>query len=173
MPVYSLSEKTPQIHQTAWIAETATIIGSATLGEQSSAWFGVTIRADNAPIQIGARSNIQENTVLHVDPGFPLTIGDDVTVGHQAMLHGCTIGDCTLVGIQAVVMNGAKIGRNCLIGAGALITEGKTFADGSLIVGSPAKVVRELTPDEIKRLQASAAAYVKRAELFTNELKPV
>ncbi|MGH1361786.1 MAG: gamma carbonic anhydrase family protein [Burkholderiaceae bacterium] len=173
MPVYSLNEKTPDIHESAWIAETATVIGEVSLGEQASIWFGTTVRADNAAIEIGARSNIQENSVLHVDPGFKLTIGNDVTVGHQAMLHGCTIGEHTLVGIQAVVMNGATIGKNCLIGAGALVTEGKQFPDGSLIVGSPAKVVRELTPEEIQRLKRSASNYVERAAVFAKDLKRV
>ncbi|MFK7965535.1 MAG: gamma carbonic anhydrase family protein [Burkholderiaceae bacterium] len=173
MPVYALQEKRPEIHDSAWIADTATVIGEVTLGEQASVWFGVTIRADNAPIHIGNRSNIQENSVLHVDPGFTLTVGDDVTVGHQAMLHGCTVGNGSLIGIQSVVMNGAVIGKNCLVGAGALVTEGKSFPDGSLIVGAPAKVVRPLTEDEIKRLSGSSGNYVERAALFAKELKPV
>jgi len=173
MPVYALQEKRPQIHDSAWIAETATIIGDVSIGEQASVWFGVTIRGDNTSITIGNRSNVQENSVLHVDPGFELTVGDDVTIGHQVMLHGCTIGDNCLIGIQSVVMNGATIGKNCLVGAGALITEGKSFPDGSLIVGVPAKVLRPLTEDEIKRLSGSAANYVTRAELFSKELKPV
>lgn len=173
MPVYALQDLTPQIHESAWIADTATVIGQAHIGAQASVWFGSTIRADNELITVGARSNIQENSVLHVDPGFPLTIGEGVTIGHQVMLHGCTVGDGSLVGIQAVVMNGAKIGKNCLIGAGALVTEGKSFPDGSLVVGSPAKVVRALTEDEITRLKGSAGNYVKRAALFATELKRV
>lgn len=173
MPVYALQDKQPEIHDSAWIADTATVIGEATLGEQSSVWFGVTIRADNAPIKIGDRSNVQENSVLHVDPGFTLTVGNDVTIGHQVMLHGCTIGDGSLIGIQSVVMNGAVIGKNCLVGAGALVTEGKSFPDGSLIIGTPAKVARPLTEAEIKRLSGSSGNYVLRAALFAKELKRV
>lgn len=173
MAVYALEELTPEIHETAWIADTATVIGQAVIGAQASVWFGTTIRADNAVIRIGDRSNVQENSVLHVDPGFELNVGSNVTIGHQVMLHGCTVGDFSLVGIQSVVMNGAVIGRNCLVGAGALITEGKQFPDGSLIVGAPAKVVRALTEDEIVRLQGSADNYVKRAELFARALRQV
>lgn len=173
MAVYALQDKTPEIHETAWVAETATVIGQARLGPQTSVWFGTTIRADNSVISIGARSNVQENSVLHVDPGFELNIGENVTIGHQAMLHGCTVGDNSLVGIQSVVMNGAVIGKNCLVGAGALVTEGKKFPDGSLIVGSPAKVVRPLTEEEIARLQGSANSYVEKAELFSKELRKI
>ena len=173
MAVYALQELTPDIHETAWVAETATVIGQAFIGPQASVWFGTTIRADNAPIRIGARSNVQENSVMHVDPGFELKVGENVTIGHQAMLHGCTIGDFSLIGIQSVVMNGAVIGKNCLVGAGALVTEGKQFPDGSLIVGSPAKVVRPLTDDEITRLQGSADSYVKRAERFSQALRQI
>ncbi len=173
MAVYALQEQTPEIHETAWVAETATVIGQAHIGPQASVWFGTVIRADNCAIRIGARSNVQENSVLHVDPGFELNVGENVTIGHQAMLHGCTIGDHSLVGIQSVVMNGAVIGKNCLVGAGALVTEGKKFPDGSLIVGSPAKVVRQLTEEEITRLQGSAESYVKRAELFSQALRKI
>ena len=153
MTVYKLDQLEPQIHQSAYISPGAHVIGQVTLEEMASVWFGTTIRADNAPIHIGKRSNIQENSVLHVDPSMPLTVGDDVTVGHQAMLHGCTIGDGSLVGIQAVVLNGARIGKGCLVGAGALVTEGKEFPDGVLIIGSPAKVARELTDKDVERLR--------------------
>lgn len=171
MPTYSLNDLEPKCHASAWIADTATVIGAVTLAEQSSVWFGVTIRADNEPIRVGPRSNIQENSVLHVDTGFPIEIGEGVTVGHQAMLHGCSIGENSLIGIQAVIMNGARIGRNCLIGAGSLVTEGKQIPDGSLVMGSPAKVVRALTDDEIGRLRLSAASYAERAALYAHALR--
>lgn len=173
MTVYKLDELVPDIHETAYLAPGANIIGQVRLAAESSVWFGTTIRADNAPISIGQRSNVQENSVLHVDPGHPLTIGEDVTVGHQAMLHGCTIGDGSLVGIQAVVLNGAKIGKGCLVGAGALVTEGKEFPDGMLIIGSPATAVRELNEADIERLKQSAAVYVARARKFRDKLKPI
>ncbi len=171
MTVYALEDLIPEIHETAYISPGAHVIGQTTLAEQSSVWFGTTIRGDNAPIRIGARSNIQENSVLHVDPGNAVTIGEDVTVGHQAMLHGCTIGDGSLIGIQAVVLNGAKIGKGCLVGAGALVTEGKEFPDNVLILGSPAKVARELTEKDVERLKMSAASYVMRAAQYREKLK--
>mgnify|MGYP000169697338 CR=1 FL=1 len=132
-----------------FIADDALVIGSVTLCVEASIWYRAVVRGDSEQISIGARSNVQDGAVLHADPGFPLTIGADVTVGHLAMLHGCTIGDGTLVGIKAVVLNGARIGRNCVVGAGALVTEGKEFPDGSMILGSPAKAVRQLTPEQI------------------------
>ena len=164
MALYALDDLLPQVDPTAWVADDARVIGEVTLAERASVWYGVVIRADTAAIRIGARSNVQDNSVLHVDMGVQLDIGEDVTVGHQVMLHGCTIGSGSLIGIQAVVLNGAKIGRNCLVGAGALVTEGKEFPDGSLIMGSPAKVVRELTPEALERLRFSAAFYVRNAE---------
>jgi carbonic anhydrase/acetyltransferase-like protein (isoleucine patch superfamily) len=170
MTVYSLEDLTPEIHETAFISPGAHVIGQTKLGEQASVWFGTTIRGDNAPIEVGARSNIQENSVLHVDPGNAIVIGDDVTVGHQAMLHGCTIGDGSLIGIQAVVLNGAKIGKGCLVGAGSLVTEGKEFPDNVLILGSPAKVARELTEKDVERLKMSAASYVARAAQYREHL---
>ncbi len=173
MPIYQLGDNAPIIDPTAYIADEATLIGQVTLAAHVSIWFNVTIRADNAAILIGANSNVQEGCVLHTDPGYALTIGSNVTIGHQAMLHGCHVGDGSLIGIQAVVLNGATIGRNCLVGAGALVTEGKTFPDNSLIIGSPAKVVRNLTEEEISRLEASAAHYVSRAEFFRTHLKRV
>ena len=145
MALYRIDDKTPQVAASASVAAEATLIGMVTVGERASVLAGVVARADNEPIAIGNESNVQEGAVLHADPGFPLTIGARVTVGHQAMLHGCTIGDGALIGIQAVVMNGAIIGRSCLVGAGAVVTEGKSFPERSLIIGAPAKVVRALS----------------------------
>lgn len=173
MAVYSLDEKVPSIPETAWVAESATVVGEVRMGEQASVWYGAVIRADNAEIHIGARTNIQENAVLHVDPGMPLQIGDGVTVGHLAMLHGCSIGDYSLVGIGAVVLNGARIGRHCLVGAGALVTEGKSFPDGSLIVGSPAQAVRSLSEEQMQALKTAAERYVERAQFHRTRLKRV
>jgi carbonic anhydrase/acetyltransferase-like protein (isoleucine patch superfamily) len=152
MAVYRLGDKTPQLADPVYIAEEATVIGMVTIGARASVWAGAVARGDNETIAIGADSNIQEGAVLHADPGWPLTIGARVTVGHQAMLHGCTIGDGTLVGIQAVVLNGAVIGRHCLIGAGAVVTEKKSFADRSLILGAPAKAARALSDEEVADL---------------------
>jgi carbonic anhydrase/acetyltransferase-like protein (isoleucine patch superfamily) len=152
------------------VAEEAVLIGEVTLGEHASAWPGAAVRADNEPIVIGARSSVQEGAVLHADPGFPLVIGEGVTVGHQAMLHGCTIGDGSLVGIQAVVLNGAVIGKECLVGAGAIVTEGKVFPDRSLILGVPGKVARTLSDDDVVRLRQAADSYVERGTLFHKEL---
>jgi len=163
LALYALDHDRPEADHDAWVANSATVIGKVVLGPDSSVWYSAVIRGDNAPITIGRGSNVQESAVLHTDVGFPLTLGDGVTVGHQAMLHGCTVGDGSLIGIQAVVLNGAKIGRQCLIGAGALVTEGKEFPDGSLIIGSPAKAVRTLTPEQIERLKASAEHYVAQA----------
>lgn len=173
MAIYQLGEHVPEIHPSAYIAESANVIGKAKIEANASVWFNVTIRGDNELISVGENSNVQEGSVMHTDMGFPITLGKDVTVGHQAMLHGCTIGDGSLVGIQAVVLNGAKIGKNCLIGAGALVTEGKEFPDNSLIIGSPAKVVRTLTESDIARMQIGAAHYVTRAQLFKQELKRI
>ncbi|MGG1943201.1 gamma carbonic anhydrase family protein [Trinickia sp. NRRL B-1857] len=170
MPIYKLGEHAPTIHESVFVADTATIVGKVTLEENASVWFGAAIRGDNEPITIGCGSNVQEGAVLHTDPGRPLSLGRDVTVGHQAMLHGCTIGDNSLVGIQAVVLNGAVIGRNCLVGAGSVVTENKTFPDRSLILGSPARVARELTDEEVERLAQSAKSYVERRALFKAQL---
>jgi carbonic anhydrase/acetyltransferase-like protein (isoleucine patch superfamily) len=164
MAVYRLGEDTPQLHATAWVAEGATVIGRVALGEGSSVWTGAVLRGDNEWITLGARCNVQEGAVMHTDMGFPLQLDDDVTVGHQAMLHGCTVGAGSLVGIQAVVLNGARIGCECLVGAGAVVTEGKVFPDRSLILGAPAKVVRALSDDEVARLKASAAHYEHNAQ---------
>jgi len=170
VPIYKLGEHAPTIHESVFVADTATIVGKVTLDEHASVWFGAAIRGDNDPIAIGAGSNVQEGAVLHTDPGRPLSIGRNVTVGHQAMLHGCTIGDGSLIGIQAVVLNGAVIGRNCLIGAGSVVTENKTFPDRSLILGAPARVARELTDEEVAGLAQSAQSYVDRRELFKAQL---
>lgn len=170
MPIYKLGEHAPTIHESVFVADTATIVGKVTLEENASVWFGSAIRGDNEPIVIGPGSNVQEGAVLHTDPGRPLTIGRDVTIGHQAMLHGCTVGDGSLIGIQAVVLNGAVIGRNCLVGAGSVVTENKTFPDRSLILGAPARVVRELTDAEVEGLTQSAVTYVARRDLFKAQL---
>lgn len=173
MTIYSMSGKAPQIASTAWIAPQATLIGQVSLGKQASVWFGAVIRADNEPVHIGEASNVQEGAVLHTDPGFPLNIGANVTIGHQAMLHGCTVGEGSLIGIQAVVLNGAVIGKHCLLAAGAIVTEGKSFPDRSLILGAPAKVARELTDEEVARLEHSASDYARRAEAYRGELRDV
>lgn len=173
MAIYQLGDTAPEIHPSAYITDSANVIGKAKIEANASVWFNVTMRGDNELITIGENSNVQENCVLHTDPGYPLMIGKNVTVGHQAMLHGCTIGDGSLVGIQAVILNGAKIGKNCLVGAGALVTEGKEFPDNSLIIGSPAKAVRTLTDGDIARMQAGTAIYVKRAQTFKQELKRI
>jgi carbonic anhydrase/acetyltransferase-like protein (isoleucine patch superfamily) len=163
MSVYAFGDWTPALSPDTYVAPEATVVGRVRLAAETSVWPGAVIRGDNEPIEIGARSNVQDGAVLHTDPGFPLTVGDDVTVGHQAVLHGCTIGEASLIGIQAVVLNGAVVGRGCLVGAGALITERKVFPDNSLILGAPAQVVRTLTAAEQARLLKNAAVYVKRA----------
>lgn len=173
MTIYQLDEHTPQVHPTAFVADNAQVVGRVTLGEGSSVWFNTVIRADNEPMTIGAGSNIQDGSVLHSDTGFPLTVGERVTVGHQVVLHGCTVGDESLIGIGAVVLNGAKIGKHCLVGAGSLVTEGKEFPDGSMILGSPAKVVRQLTPEQIDGLRRSAQHYIANAQRFQAGLKKV
>ena len=171
MAVYQLGEDAPLIDETAWVAEDAIVVGRCEIGAQASIWFGAVVRGDMDWIRVGARSNIQDGSVLHTDAGEPLTIGEGVTVGHQVMLHGCHIGDGSLIGIQAVVLDGARIGRNCLVGAGSLVTGGKEFPDGSLIMGSPAKVVRPLTEQQLAGLQRSAAHYVANAQRFRDGLK--
>lgn len=158
MTLYSLDGHQPEIDPQAWVAPGCHLIGKITLLSRASVWFGSTLRGDNERITIGAGSNVQENCVLHTDMGFPLVIGTDCTIGHKAMLHGCTIGDNSLIGMGATVLNGARIGRNCLIGAGALVTEGKDIPDGSLVVGAPGRVVRQLDDAAIARLTASAGA---------------
>jgi carbonic anhydrase/acetyltransferase-like protein (isoleucine patch superfamily) len=160
MAIYQLDDWVPQIADSAWVAETASVIGRVRLAEGVSVWYGAVLRGDNDLIHLGRHTNVQDGSVLHTDTGMPLTLGDNVTVGHQVMLHGCSIGDGTLIGIQAVVLNGAKIGRNCIVGAGSVVTEGKEFPDGSLIVGSPAKLVRALSPAQFEMLAHLAEHYV-------------
>ncbi len=164
--IYTLPQRAPEIHPRSYIAPSADLIGSVVIGEQASVWFNAVLRGDNDSIRIGARSNIQDGCVLHVDPGWPLHIGDEVTVGHNAMLHGCTIGDGCLVGIGSRVLNGAVVGARCIIGANTLITERKTFAEHSLILGSPGKVVRQLTDREIEGLHEYADHYVEKISLY-------
>ena len=171
MAVYELDGTQPRVADSAWVADSAQVMGNVVLGEDSSVWFGTVIRGDTETITIGRGSNIQDASVLHADIGKPLTIGDNVTVGHQVMLHGCTIGDESLIGIGAIVLNGAKIGRHCLVGAGALVTEGKEFPDGSMIIGSPAKAVRQLTPEQIEGLKLSAQHYMDNSRRFRAGLK--
>ena len=170
MPLYAIGGDRPTIAASAWVAPSADVIGDARLGEEASVWFGAVIRADNTPIVIGARSNVQEGAMLHSDPGAPLTVGKGVTIGHHAILHGCTVEDNVLIGMGATVLNHAVIGANSLVGAGALVTEGKTFPPGSLIVGAPARAVRELTPEAIAGLKLSAAVYVAKAHEFAEGL---
>lgn len=166
MAVYELDGVAPRIADSAWVADSAQVMGNVELEADVSVWFGVTIRGDTELIRIGSGSNIQDGSVLHADVGQPLTVGSNVTVGHMVMLHGCTVGEGSLIGIGAVVLNGAKIGKQCIVGAGALVTEGKEFPDGSMILGSPAKVVRELTSEQQAGLLRSAAHYVENAGRF-------
>lgn len=173
MAIYELDGAAPRISDSAWVADSAQVIGDVALADDASVWLGAVIRGDTETIQIGRRTNIQDMSVLHADVGMPLTLGDDVTVGHHVMLHGCTIGDGSLIGIGAVVLNGAKIGKGCLVGAGSLVTEGKEFPDGSMILGSPAKVVRQLTPEQLEGLRLSAQHYVMNARRFRVGLKKI
>lgn len=173
MTLYSLDGVAPEIAEDSWIAPDANIIGKIVVEEGASVWFGATLRGDNEEIRIGAGSNVQENTVMHTDMGFPLTVGKGCTIGHKALLHGCTIGDNSLIGMGAVILNGAKIGKNCLIGANALITEGKTIPDGSLVLGAPGKVVRELDEAAINGLKLSALSYQENMRRFRSGLAKV
>ena len=170
MTLYALGDKTPNVHGNAWVAPDANVIGNVVLEDESSVWFGSTLRGDNEVIHVARGSNVQENCVFHTDMGYPLTIGENCTIGHKVMLHGCTIGDNTLIGMGATILNGAKIGRNCLIGAGALITEGKEIPDGSLVMGAPGKVVRQLDDEAIAKLTASARHYAENAARFAKDL---
>lgn len=175
MPAYAIDGKTPTFEdaESNWVAPDATLIGNISVGRNAGFWFGVVIRGDNEPIVVGADTNVQEHAVMHTDPGFPLTIGEGCTIGHRALLHGCTIGDNSLIGMGAIVLNGARIGKNSLVGAGALVTEGKEFPDNSLIVGSPAKVIRTLDDAAVARLRASAAHYVANGKRFKAGLRKV
>ena len=173
MAIYQLEDDAPDVHATAWVADSAQVMGRVSLAENASVWYGAVLRGDNDHISVGRDSNVQDGSVLHTDHGSPLVIGTGVTIGHQVMLHGCTIGDSSLVGIGSVILNGARIGRNCIVGAGALVTEGKEFPDGVLIVGTPAKVVRPLTDAQIARLQASAAHYVLQQQRHAAGLRRI
>jgi carbonic anhydrase/acetyltransferase-like protein (isoleucine patch superfamily) len=173
MAIFELDGNAPLLAAGAWVAESAEVIGKVELHQDASIWPKVVIRGDNDLIQIGAGSNVQDASILHTDPGYPLMIGKHVTVGHQVMLHGCQIGDGSLIGIGAVILNGAKIGKNCLVGAGALVTEGKEFPDGSMILGTPAKAVKELTAEQIAGIQDIAERYVKNAQRYVKTLKKI
>jgi carbonic anhydrase/acetyltransferase-like protein (isoleucine patch superfamily) len=173
MAIYELDGLTPRLDASAWVADNAQVMGDVSLAADTSIWFGVTVRGDSERITIGRGTNVQDGSVLHADAGVPLVIGEDVTIGHMVMLHGCTIGDESLIGIGAVVLNGAKIGRNCLVGAGSLVTEGKEFPDGSMIIGSPAKAVRQLSPEQIEGLRQSARHYTANARRFQAGLKKI
>jgi len=171
--IYQLGDDVPHIAPGAWVADSATVIGRVRLGEQASVWYGAVLRGDNDWITVGARSNVQDGSVLHTDDGLPLVIEDDVLVGHQVVLHGCTIGAGSLIGIQAVVLNGAKIGKGCLVGAGAVVTEGKSFPDHSLILGAPAKAVKTLEPEQIARIRSGVARYFEQAAHHRAHLKRI
>ena len=173
MAVYELDGIAPKLSSSAWVADSAQVMGSVELADNTSIWFGAVIRGDTETIRIGRGSNIQDGSVLHADVGKPLTVGENVTVGHLVMLHGCTIGDGSLIGMGSVVLNGAKIGKDCLVGAGSLVTEGKEFADGSMIVGRPAKAVRQLDSQETAGLRMSAAHYVGNALRYQAGLKKI
>lgn len=173
MALYELDGVAPQLAAGAWVADSAQVIGNVKMDVDSSVWFGAVLRGDTETLTIGRNSNIQDLSVLHADVGCPLTIGENVTVGHQVMLHGCTIGDNSLIGIQAVVLNNARIGRNCIVGAGSVVTEGKEFPDNSLIIGAPAKVVRTLDEAAAAKLRQSAEHYVDNARRFASGLKKI
>ncbi|MBK0328444.1 gamma carbonic anhydrase family protein [Rhodobacteraceae bacterium F11138] len=173
MTIYALDAKTPDLHANTWVAPDANVIGQVVLEDGASVWFGSTLRADHEIIRIGAGSNVQENCVMHVDPGFPLSVGTNCTIGHKVMLHGCTIGDNSLIGMGATVLNGARIGKDCLIGAGALITEGKEIPDGSVVMGAPGRVVRQMDDAARARMQLSAQHYTENMRIFREQLKVV
>ena len=173
MALYQLDDQTPRIADSAWVADSAQVIGNVEMGEDASVWFGAVLRGDGEPLTLGKRVNVQDGAIIHADPGFPVTLADDVSVGHQVMLHGCSIGEGSLIGIQSVILNGAKIGKHCLVGAGSLVTEGKEFPDGSMIIGSPAKAVRQLTPEQIEGLKRASAHYVANSRRFKAGLKKI
>jgi len=175
MPIYALDDIEPSLPGEGryWVAPDAHVIGDVALEEDVGFWFGAVARGDSAPVRIGARTNVQEGAMLHADPGAPLTIGADVTVGHHAILHGCTVGEGSLIGMGATVLNGARIGRHCIVGANALVTEGKEFPDYSLIIGAPAKAVRTLEEADAEKLRASAAHYVRNWQRFSAGLRRI
>lgn len=173
MAIYRYDGVAPEVHESCFVAETADVMGRVALHEGASVWYQAVLRGDNELIEIGEGSNVQECAVLHTDPGYPLTVGKGVTIGHQAMLHGCTVGDGALIGIQAVVLNGAKIGRNCLVGAGAVVTEGKEFPDNSLILGAPARVMKTLTDEALAGMRKNAEKYVERGRHHRDTLERI
>lgn len=173
MAVFALDDRVPELGAGVWVAETARVIGTVSLGENVSIWFNAILRGDNDPIRVGANSNIQDGAVLHTDEGVPLCIGENVSVGHMAVLHGCTIGDGSLIGMNAVILNGAVVGKHCLIGAKALIPEGKVIPDRSLVVGTPGRIIRELSDEEVARIEAGAAHYVANAKRFGQGLRRI
>jgi carbonic anhydrase/acetyltransferase-like protein (isoleucine patch superfamily) len=173
MAVYELDTLKPQVADSAWVADNAQVMGDVEMGPHSSVWYSSVVRGDSDKITIGEGSNVQDGSVLHADVGMPLTLGKHVTVGHMVQLHGCTVGDESLIGIGAIVLNGAKIGKNCLVGAGSLVTEGKVFPDGSMILGSPAKAVRQLSPEQIAGLRRSAQHYIDNAQRHKLGLKKI
>lgn len=173
MAIYALGDRIPRFGKGGWIAENATVIGQVEAGRNVSIWYNVVIRGDNDPITIGDDTNIQDGSILHNDEGVPLKIGSRVTVGHMAMLHGCTVGDDTLIGINAVVLNHAVIGKDCIIGANALIPEGKVIPDRSLVVGSPGRIIRELTDQDIESIRTNATNYVANARLYASEAREI
>lgn len=173
MAIFKIGTHTPDVDASAYVTDSASVIGQVHLAANTSIWFGAALRGDNELISIGEGSNVQECAVLHTDIGYPLVVGKNVTIGHQAMLHGCTVGDGSLIGIQAVVLDGAVIGKNCLVAAGALVTSGKEFPDNSLIMGSPAKAVRELTQEQINDIQLGVTTYIERAAYFKQQLKRI
>ena len=173
MAIYELGPRAPKMHASAWVADSAQVIGDVVLAEGVSVWFGTVIRGDMDTISIGRGSNIQDASVLHADAGVPLMIGENVSIGHQVMLHGCTIGDGSLIGIGAIVLNKARIGKNCLVGAGSLVTEGKEFPDGSMILGSPAKAVRQLSAEQIEGLKMISQHYIDNAKHYREGLKKI
>ena len=173
MALYQLDELSPQLADTVWVADSAQVIGNVAIADGSSVWFGCVLRGDGERLSIGRNCNVQDGSVVHADPGFPVTLGDNVSIGHQVMLHGCTVGEGSLIGIRSVVLNGARIGKHCLVGAGSLVTEGKEFPDGSMILGSPAKVVRQLSPEQIAGLERASKHYVRNAARFKAGLKKI
>lgn len=173
MAIYELDGIAPQLGEGAFVADSAEVIGYVHLGKNTSVWSKTVVRGDNDQVTIGDESNVQDASVLHSDPGFPLIIGKRVSIGHKVMLHGCTVGDGSLIGIGAIVLNGAKIGKHCLVGAGALVTEGKEFPDGSMILGSPAKAVKQLSPEHIQNIERIADHYVENATRFRASLKKI
>jgi carbonic anhydrase/acetyltransferase-like protein (isoleucine patch superfamily) len=173
MAIYQLGSVAPRLDDSVWVADSAQVIGDVDVGANVGIWFGVVVRGDSERICIGKGSNVQDMSMLHADKGMPLTIGENVTVGHKAVLHGCSVGDGTLIGIGAVILNGAKIGKNCIVGAGALVTEGKEFPDGCMIIGSPAKMARELSAQQQAMLQLSALHYIENAKRFKSSLQKI